>query len=746
MATQLSTVVERLASQTRDTSIIGALATGLFVGLMIVILSVTYAALIFTGDIAPMLSQGISMAISSLVIVGAFLMVFSGSAFFIPQTDDDTAPVFALLLSLLVASFPSNLTSAELFANVFAAIAIATAFSALVLTVFGVFKFGSFVQFLPYSVMGGYFAAVGWLLLTGSIGMLTNIEMDSVASLARLVDSDVLVRWLPAVIVGLTLRALSSRFSKGVLLATTVVCFTAVFYVVAWAQGIELSALYQQGYLMGPFVQGERDLITPVTSINWSAFQATPFLMNFGGTATIALISLLSIVLCISAVSLATREDLDPNHELRLNGLANLAAAAGGGMLALPSVSVSKLSFELHSSTSRLATLFGLMFAVLVFYFGMTAIGMLPKMVLGALLVYIGSGFVVEWLFAAYKKFGPLEYSVIPIILIVSITIGFLPSIVAGVIAAIILFVIKYSQTRVVRYEASGKTLRSNLARDTQQNMLLSEHGDQTRIFKLQGFLFFGTAGTLYRQVLDTVKNPANEHVRFVILDFSQVIGVDSSATLNFEKLAQRLAERNMYLITAGLKPDVLAILRRGGLNLDNNAYLSQHEELDRALEWCEQDILQAQANEAQLRRGIFERMADALPQSKNLHRLTHYLVKRDVVTGDVLTVIGETADEVFFLETCTASAFIIDSDGQERRVSGAGRGAIYGEIGFFLGIPRTANVRADSPGELYSLSAQALKQMEREEPELAAAITHYLAQVVTERLVNTTQSLQAVL
>jgi len=35
---------------------------------------------------------------------------------------------------------------------------------------------------------------------------------------------------------------------------------------------------------------------------------------------------------------------------------------------------------------------------------------------------------------------------------------------------------------------------------------------------------------------------------------------------------------------------------------------------------------------------------------------------------------------------------------------------------------------------------------MEKEDPELATAITHYLAKVVTERLVNTTQSLRAVL
>jgi len=138
--------------------------------------------------------------------------------------------------------------------------------------------------------------------------------------------------------------------------------------------------------------------------------------------------------------------------------------------------------------------------------------------------------------------------------------------------------------------------------------------------------------------------------------------------------------------------------------------------------------------------------MADVLPGYENLPKLANYLEKIPLKAGDALANIGEESDTVFFLETCTASAYIIDSHNIERRVSGAGRGAIFGEIGFFLGIPRTAIVRADTDGDVYSLSTSALSEMEKEDPELATAITHYLAQVVTERLVNTTQSLRAVL
>ena len=367
-------------------------------------------------------------------------------------------------------------------------------------------------------------------------------------------------------------------------------------------------------------------------------------------------------------------------------------------------------------------------------------------MILGGLSIYIGIGFVKEWLIDGYRKFGAVEYSVIPIIMVVSIFAGFLQGIITGIVAAIILFVIKYSRIKIIRYQASGTDLRSNLVRDTEQNALLKVLGEKIEVFSLQGYLFFGTTGSLYKAVLDSIESPQNKNLKYLILDFSEVIGVDSSATLNFEKLAQRLSERQIYLITTNLKQEVLDILRRGGLNLDNNAYLIQHVDIDQGMEWCENDILDQENSATHISLGIFERIAEDIHDSTQVSKLNSYLEKVDVQANQILIDINEQSDEVFFLETCTASAYILDAQNVERRVSGAGRGAIYGEIGFFLGIPRTAIVRADTQGQVYSLNKTSLARMEREEPELASAITRYLAKTVSERLVNTTQLLRTIL
>jgi SulP family sulfate permease len=736
-------IVKRNAS---DVSYMGAAVTGVFSGAMMVIMTVTYASLIFSGELSKFVDHGIALGLTSVIVIGTVLTFFSRSSHLVVQIDDDTAPVFALLLAILAASLPTTLSAPDLLANLLAALFIATLISGITLTIFGIFHFGSFVQFLPYSVMGGYFAAVGWLLLIGAITMLTDVRIDSINSILELFTGALIWQWLPAVLIGTWLHIMSSRLNTGILLGGTIVVSIVGFFAFYAALGVSSQELMGSGLLIGPFAEQERSLLMPITELNWSAVHLQTSLGTAGGIASITLISLLSIILCVSGLSLTTRRDLDINHELKVSGIANIASASLGGMSALPSLSISKLAYDIHPAASRIIGLMAAVVGVLIFYFGMQAIAHIPKMILGALSFYIGLGFVKDWLIDGLKKFGAVEYSVIPIILVVSIFAGFLQGVVTGIIASIVLFVIKYSRIRIIRYEASGAELRSNLARDAEQSQLLKRSGDQIRVFTLQGYLFFGTAGSLYRNVLESIDDPRNDTIQYVILDFAQVIGVDSSATLNFEKLAQRLVERKIFLITTSLQKSVLEILRRGGLDLDGNAFLIQHVDLDQGLEWCENSILTNLHAEAKVRRGIFERINDAIPHSSNLHKLGDYLEKSTVTAGQVLTRIADKSDKVFFLESCTASAYIIDSNKVERRVSGAGRGAVYGEIGFILGIPRTALVRTDTEGEIYSLSRDALQEMEKEEPELAAALMRYLAETVTERLASTTSSLRAVL
>ncbi len=73
-----------------------------------------------------------------------------------------------------------------------------------------------------------------------------------------------------------------------------------------------------------------------------------------------------------------------------------------------------------------------------------------------------------------------------------------------------------------------------------------------------------------------------------------------------------------------------------------------------------------------------------------------------------------------------------------------AGPGRVIGEIGFFLGGERTADVVTEEPSVLFCLSRDGLAQMQDEAP-LAAAVLHRLvANILAQRVTRLTSSVRA--
>jgi SulP family sulfate permease len=72
--------------------------------------------------------------------------------------------------------------------------------------------------------------------------------------------------------------------------------------------------------------------------------------------------------------------------------------------------------------------------------------------------------------------------------------------------------------------------------------------------------------------------------------------------------------------------------------------------------------------------------------------------------------------------------------------------GVVVGEIALYTGIPRTADVVAETASVVLRLSRTSIEQMERAEPELAAALHRWLATTVSERLTDTLRAFDALL
>ena len=194
------------------------------------------------------------------------------------------------------------------------------------------------------------------------------------------------------------------------------------------------------------------------------------------------------------------------------------------------------MAFNIGART-RLSNIIVALLCGITLIFGAKVISVFPKVILGGLLLNLGLDFLVEWLVDTWKRLQKMDYLVIVLILVVIATVGFLEGIVIGLLMSIALFVIKYSKVEVIKYELSGKTYSSNVGRSDQMKKILEENGDKIFILPLQGFVFFGTANQILERVQQRFESATIIDMSFLVFDFRQVTGVDSSAVNSFNKL-----------------------------------------------------------------------------------------------------------------------------------------------------------------------------------------------------------------
>jgi SulP family sulfate permease len=122
------------------------------------------------------------------------------------------------------------------------------------------------------------------------------------------------------------------------------------------------------------------------------------------------------------------------------------------------------------------------------------------------------------------------------------------------------------------------------------------------------------------------------------------------------------------------------------------------------------------------------------------------YLRREEVSAGAMLARQGDSSTEMFFVAAGLVSIQLALKDGEVVRLRTARPGAIVGEVSTYLGIPRSAHIVAEAPSTVYCLSADNLRRMQLEMPELAASFHRFIVHLLANRLADTTEALQAAL
>jgi SulP family sulfate permease len=719
---------------------------GAIIGAVEALLAVSFAALVFGGYLADFIADGISVYLGAAALTLAILAWRAGTRGVVGGMQATTAAVLAIVAATTaVGTFGSP---ERAFLTVIAATLAVTVLSGAIFLVVGMLRRGNLIRFVPYPVVGGFLAGAGWLLLKGGIYVASG-ESPSQTPIWDLTDSSVLQLWLPALAFG-SILLITTRLVKRPLVIPAVLGIGLVLFVIGMlvtGSSIE-SARGGNWLLLTVFDEAqpwEPWTLRALTGADWFAV-----LEQWAGIAAAVFVAVVVILFNISETELVLHRDLDTNQELRDAGVLNVVSGAVGGIPAYHALRMSALG-EGMKVNARRAGLIAAFVPLAAVLFGASVIELIPRVIVGGILVFLGLAFLIEWVWDRRRSLPPVEFGVVLVILAAFIGLGLLPGVVIGLVLSVVLFAVSYGRIELVREVAFGETYHSNVDRPSDQRAVLRALGDRVQILRVNGFVFFGSANSLLERIRKRVEA---EPPRFLVVDLRRVTGVDSSAVVSFVKMVH-LAETNEFeLVFTGASDPVRKQLGRGGV-VESDGVVRFEPDLDRGLQWSEEGLLRVAGPDGNVVEGVpvgngAERVTSPDGSSAALAGmpagLGRYLERVTLPEGSVLIRQDEPPDDVFILESGRLSVEMVTAEGTRLRLRSVNPGVVVGEVSMYTGLPRTADVVAETPSVVLRLRGVTIRRMEADEPELAAAVHRWLAMTLSERLSDTLREFDALL
>jgi SulP family sulfate permease len=696
------------------------LTAGAVIGVVEVVLAVSFAALVYGGYLAQFLPDGIGLYLVAASLTLAVFAWRGGRRGVVASVQDAAAAVLAVVATDAALDAFGSINRA--FLTVVAATVVVTVLTGVTFLLLGSFRLGNLARFIPYPVVGGFLAGTGWLLFRGGLRVAAGIDPE-LGALDAFFDPFELVRWVPALVFGIVLLVSSRIFKRPMVIPIVIGIGVALFVIGMLVTGSSFEDARLGLWFLGPFDSTrlwQPWTLKAATGADWSAV-----LGQAGGIATAIFVAILACLFNVGGVELLLQKDLDANEELRDTGWVNVITGLVGGPPSYHALSLTSLADQM-AVDGRAAGLVGAVVPLGVVVFGGVAVGMIPRMIVGGVLVFVGLSFLVTWVWDVRRSLPIGEYLIAVAILVTIATWGLFAGFGVGLILAVVLFAVSYGRIEMVHELPFGGTYRSNVDRPAHERSALDQLTGRVMILRLDGFVFFGTASGLLERIRKRVEAGA---LRFLVVDLQRVTGMDASAVLSFRKAAQLAKARGFELLFAAGLERVEAQLRRGGVVASEGIVLFEPD-LDRALELCEEGLL-AEAGAMAAAGGATDGLAGLPPH------LASYLERRTIEEGDALIRQGDEPDDLFVLASGRLRVELSLADGTKMRVSTVRPGVVVGEIGVYTGEARTADVVAEAPSVVLCLGRASLERLELEEPENAAALHRWLATMLSRRLTD---------
>lgn len=681
-------------------------SAGAVVGLSAVIYSLSYGALLFAGPLASFVGFGISIALISAAI-GALFGLFSEERTFVAGPDSNTISVLANIVAVSGAAGLTGVSGAN---AAIILIVSTTILSALAFYLVARADLSAIVRYIPFPVMAGFLASTGWLMASGAMNIIAGTPL-SLAGLHAFMADPFRPQLAFAVLIVASLHGLG-RWLSSVMLIPVVMGLATLLVNVVLVSGLCTSALCQREVWLFPGI-GTLQWMAP-WALDWATIDPGLIVQNLPGMLVVSFVGLLTILLSVASLELNFQKEFDLNQVLRTHALTSAVAGLFGGVL--PVISIGRTTVCRQTGGGRISAVIAAMICLAVLLGAGSAIAYIPKAALGALVLYLGLNLMKQWLWDSRSSTSTFELAQIVAILALVANYGFMVGFAAGILISCVAFIVTYSKIPLANLVANAAVLSSSAVRPTGQVDLLRAHGEKVLVYRLSGYVFFGSA-TKIAGMFSNISTTGDEAIEGIILDFSDVTGIDSSAISVFRRILTRFERTGLFFYFVHALSQEATI--KGIAPQEFAGSIAHFPSLDHALEAAEESLIaRHELGDAAPALSIFADPADDAI-------FFSYCETRLLPEGFVLCGEGDPSDSLYFIDHGGLEVIKADEGASPIRLAKLYQGAMVGELAFYTGEVRSASIVVVDDARVISLAKGDYDRMRGEHPDLATRFDH---------------------
>ena len=484
-------------------------------------------------------------------IVAGFVISFLGGS---SVNISGPTAAFATIVAGIVAQFGTD------------GLVIATLMAGLLLILMGIFKFGSLIKYIPYTITTGFTSGIAITIIIGQIKDFLGLTypegthaietMEKVSAVAKSIGT---LNWQALLVglIGLAILIVWPKISKkipGSLIAVVV--------------GVVIVKVFKMD------VNTIGDLYTISRDLPKFAFPAIEFATIkdlIPSAFTIAILagieSLLSCV--VSDGMIGDRHH--SNTELIAQGAGNIMSGLFGGIPATGAIARTAANVK-NGGRTPVAGMVHALVLLLILVVLMPYAAWIPMPIIAAILFMVAYN-MSEWRhFVHVCKTAPLsDILVLVMTFVLTVVFDLVVAIEVGMVASAILFMKRMSDVTHVRPWTKADEMNET------DDGRLKNIPDNTAVFELDGPMFFATSDKF-------ASIPVREGDKVVILRMRNVPALDVSAMRSLEAIHRVCEEKNMTLILSHVNEQPLSVMKKSGF-YDAVGEKNFAENIDAALE-----------------------------------------------------------------------------------------------------------------------------------------------------------------